>query len=44
MPITDKGKKVLARMEKTYKSKEKAEEVFNAMINKNKKGSEKWHK
>lgn len=29
-PLTAKGKKILAQMEKTYKSKKKGEQVFYA--------------
>ena len=43
MPLTDKGKKVLADMKKQYGSK-KGKEVFYASINKGKKGSSSWHK
>lgn len=44
MPLTMKGKKILARMKKTYGSK-KAEEVFYAMIKSKKiKGVEKKKK
>lgn len=35
MPLTAKGKKVLGRMKKTY-GKEKAKQVFYAMINEGK--------
>jgi hypothetical protein len=42
MPVTKKGKKILKSMEKSYGSKDKAEEVFYASINKGKiKGAEK---
>lgn len=34
MPLTSKGKKTLASMEKTYDSKKKATQVFYASINK----------
>ena len=43
MPLTDKGKKVLADMKKQYGEK-KGKEVFYASINKGKKGSSGWHK
>lgn len=43
MPRTKTGEKVLKNMKKQYGSKEKAEEVFYASINKGKPGSEKWH-
>jgi hypothetical protein len=33
MPKTKKGKKIMAAMKKTYKSKKKAEEVFYASRN-----------
>lgn len=36
MPLTSKGKKILANMTKTYKSKDKAEAVFYSMKNKRK--------
>ena len=42
MPLTDKGKKVLAAMKKQYGDK-KGKQVFYASINKGKKGSEQWH-
>ena len=31
MPLTVKGKRILATMEKTYKSKDKAKRVFYSM-------------
>lgn len=34
MPLTSKGKEILSNMEKTYKSPEKAKEVFYASANK----------
>lgn len=34
MPLTSKGKEILSSMEKTYKSPEKAKEVFYASANK----------
>lgn len=34
MPLTDKGKKIMKSMKKTYGSKEKAERVFYASANK----------
>jgi hypothetical protein len=34
MPLTKKGKKILANMEDTYGSKEKAQRVFYAAANK----------
>jgi hypothetical protein len=34
MPLTKKGKKIMHSMEKTYGSKDKAEEVFYASRNK----------
>jgi len=42
MPLTDTGKRVLARMRKTY-GKKKGKSVFYASMNKHKPGSEKWH-
>ena len=36
MPLTAKGKRILSSMMETYKSKDKAEEVFYAMINEGK--------
>lgn len=33
MPLTAKGRKILAEMKKTYKDKDKAERVFYASIN-----------
>ena len=42
MPLTKSGKKVLRNMKKEYGEK-KGEEVFHALMNKNKKGSSKWH-
>ena len=42
MPVTKSGKKVIASMKKEYGEK-KGEEVFYALINKGKPGSEKWH-
>lgn len=36
MPLTAKGKKILAQMKKTYGSAEKAKQVFYAMINEGK--------
>lgn len=36
MPLTDKGRKVLKSMRKTYKSDKKAKQVFYAMINEGK--------
>ncbi len=33
MPLTSKGKKVLANLKKEYKDKDKAESIFYAMIN-----------
>jgi hypothetical protein len=33
MPLTKKGKKIMASMKKTYGSKRKAEEVFYASAN-----------
>ena len=44
MPLTPKGKKVLASMRKTYGSEKKAQSVFYAMINAKKlKGAERRH-
>jgi len=43
MPLTSSGKKVLGSMRKQY-GEEKGEQVFYASINKDKAGSEKWHK
>jgi len=43
MPKTTSGKRVMKSMLKTYKTKKKAESVFNAMINEKAKGSSKWH-
>jgi len=34
MPLTDKGKKIMRAMKKTYKSKKKAKQVFYASENK----------
>ncbi len=42
MPLTESGKDVLSQMQDEY-GDEKGKEVFNASINKGKKGSEKWH-
>jgi len=42
MPLTKTGKKVKRAMKKIYGKK--GEEVFYASINKNKKGTKKWHK
>ena len=42
MPLTKTGKKVKARMAKTYGDK-KGESVFYASINAKKPGSSKWH-
>ena len=33
MPLTDKGRKVMAAMRKTYKSAKKAKEVFYSSAN-----------
>ena len=45
MPLTKKGKSVMASMKKTYKSKEKAQRVFYSMINAGKlKGAERKKK
>jgi hypothetical protein len=41
MPITKSGAKVLKDLKDEYG--DKGEEVFYAMINQKKKGSEKWH-
>lgn len=44
MPLTAKGRKVLASMRKTYGSEKKAKSVFYAMINAKKlKGVERTH-
>jgi hypothetical protein len=43
MPLTKSGKKVIKKMKEEY-GKEKGRKVFYATINKNKKGSSKWHK
>jgi len=43
MPLTKTGKEVLGNMEKEYGDK-KGKSVFYASINKNKSGSEDWHK
>lgn len=44
MPLSRKGKKVLASMRKTYGSEQKAKSVFYAMINSKKlKGAERRH-
>ena len=43
MPLTKTGTKVLGSMRKQYGDK-KGEQVFYASINKNKAGSEQWHK
>lgn len=42
MPITKSGEKVLRRLKKEY-GEQKGEEVFYAMINARKPGTEKWH-
>jgi hypothetical protein len=42
MPLTSSGKKVMSNLEDEY-GNDKGESVFYAMINKKKKGSEKWH-
>jgi len=42
LPLTASGKKVLARMKKTYGAK-KGERVFHASIKDRKPGSSKWH-
>jgi len=42
-PLTKSGKKVLKSMKDTYKSEDKAEEVFYSSINAKKPGSSKWH-
>ena len=34
MPLTEKGKKIMSSMEKTYKDSAKAKEVFYASANK----------
>lgn len=34
MPLTQKGKKVMASMKKTYKDSKKAKSVFYASVNK----------
>lgn len=34
MPLTKKGEKIKAQMQKTYKSKKKGEQVFHASRNK----------
>lgn len=36
MPLTAKGKKILAQMRKTYKSDKKGTQVFYASLNKGK--------
>lgn len=43
MPLTPRGRKVLAAMMKEYGA-EKGKRVFYASINAKKKGSNKWHK
>lgn len=43
MPLTATGKKVLRNLIKRYGYK-KGRRIFYALINKGKKGSEKWHK
>jgi len=43
MPLTDRGRKVLASMKKQYGAK-KGKQVFYASIKKGKKGSSTWHK
>ena len=43
MPLTKSGKKVMKSMKKEY-GKKKGKSVFYASINKEKKGSAKWHK
>jgi hypothetical protein len=42
MPLTSRGRKVLASMRRQYGS-EKGERVFYASINKKKAGSSRWH-
>jgi hypothetical protein len=42
-PLTKSGNKVLKSMKKSY-GDEKGKEVFYSSINKNKKGSKKWHR
>ena len=43
MPLTKGGRKVMASMRAKYGEK-KGKEVFYASLNKNIKGSSKWHK
>jgi hypothetical protein len=43
MSLTKSGEKVMRNMSKEYGSK-KGKQVFYASINKNKKGSEQWHR
>ncbi len=42
MPLTESGRKVLRRLIKEYGYK-KGRQIFYALINGGKKGSEKWH-
>lgn len=42
MPLTASGKRVLAKMRKTY-GKAKGTRVFHASISEKKKGSSQWH-
>jgi len=43
MPLTEKGKKVLKKLIEYY-GEEKGKNIFYALINLKRKGSEKWHK
>ncbi len=43
MPLTNKGQKIMANMQKEYGAK-KGESVFYASINKMKPGSRKWER
>ena len=43
MPLTKTGKKVIARMKKSY-GPERGKRIFYASINKGVAGSKKWHK
>jgi len=43
-PLTPTGRKIMKSMRKTYGSKDKAKEVFNACIKDKKPGSERWEK
>lgn len=42
MKLTKSGKRILKHFEKVYKTAEKAKEIFEAMVEEKKKGTEKW--